>query len=210
MLVSLQNRIDAAVECNVAPDEYFSVWDELADWQLNALKTVGLLPNHKLLDFGCGALRFGLLGIDYLDDGNYYGIDAFEPYINIGHKLIKFAEINKSYKIIVSKNFKFQQLNDAFDFGIAQSVFTHMSGQECDLCMTELKKVMSKEGIFLFTFLVGEPLTRGMLYLGAQPMMRFAMKDPAFFENLASKHGISFYSVDIPHVTNQQVAIFKF
>ena len=58
MKVDLQARIDAAVENNIAPDEYFSVWDEFGDWQLDALKSIGLLPQHRLLDFGCGNGRF--------------------------------------------------------------------------------------------------------------------------------------------------------
>lgn len=38
--------------------------------------SAGLLPQHRLLDFGCGALRFGHWAIQYLDAGNYCGIDA--------------------------------------------------------------------------------------------------------------------------------------
>jgi SAM-dependent methyltransferase len=38
--------------------------------------SAGLLSRHRLLDFGCGALRFGHWAIRYLDAGNYFGIDA--------------------------------------------------------------------------------------------------------------------------------------
>jgi cyclopropane fatty-acyl-phospholipid synthase-like methyltransferase len=210
MMVDLQMRIDAAVECNVAPDEYFSIWDEFAEWQLNALKTVGLKPNHRFLDFGCGAFRLGLSAIEYLDDGNYHGIDAFEPYIDIGKKLVAAAEVTKKFTAIASKDFEFGKFGTQFDFGNAQSVFTHMSGDECDRCMAELKEVMVPGGIFFFTFLVGAPLTRGMLYLGAQTMHRFAMNDPEFFEALAARHDARFERSNIPHITGQQVALYHF
>lgn len=36
----------------------------------------GVVPQHRVLDFGCGALRFGHWLIDYLDPGNYFGVDA--------------------------------------------------------------------------------------------------------------------------------------
>ena len=36
----------------------------------------GLLPRHRLLDFGCGALRLGIWAIPYLDTGNYHGVDS--------------------------------------------------------------------------------------------------------------------------------------
>ena len=207
-MVDLQTQIDAAVACNVAPDEYFSVWDESGVWQLEALKRIGLQPRHKLLDFGCGAFRLGLLAIDYLDDENYYGIDAFAPYIEIGRKLAVAAGITKKYNAAVSRDFEFDRLGTEFDFGIAQSVFTHMSGDECERCMAALKKTMKPGGTFLFTFLIGAPVTRGMLYLGAEAMQRFAMNDPDFFAALASRHGVTFERLDIPHLTGQQVAVF--
>lgn len=210
MSVDLQTRIDAAVECNVAPDEYFSIWDEIAEWQLSALQQVGLLPQHKLLDFGCGALRFGLPAIEYLDDGNYYGIDAYPPYIEIGKKLVQAAGITKKYSVLASKDFELDKFGARFDFGNAQSVFTHMSGDECDRCMAALKQAMVPGGKFFFTYLIGAPVTRGMLYLGAQPMQRFAMNDPQFFAALAARHGATFEPVGIKHITGQQVALFNF
>lgn len=36
----------------------------------------GLRPEHRLLDFGCGALRLGILAIPYLEEGNYFGVDS--------------------------------------------------------------------------------------------------------------------------------------
>lgn len=210
MIVDLQTRIDAAIECNVAPDEYFSIWDELADWQLDSLKKVGLLPQHKLLDFGCGAFRLGLAAIDYLDDGNYFGIDAYPPYVEIGKKLVVVAGIKKKYSALASKEFEFDKFDAKFDVGNAQSVFTHMSGEECGRCMVALKRVMKPGGVFLFTYLIGAPVTRGMLYLGAQAMQRFSMNEAAFFANLGKPHGVQFESVDIPHITGQQVALFRF
>jgi SAM-dependent methyltransferase len=36
----------------------------------------GLRPEHRLLDFGCGALRVGNWVIPYLDEGNYFGVEA--------------------------------------------------------------------------------------------------------------------------------------
>jgi cyclopropane fatty-acyl-phospholipid synthase-like methyltransferase len=210
LTVDLQTRIDAAVECNVAPDEYFSVWDEVAEWQLSALQTVGLRPNHKLLDFGCGAFRLGLAAIEYLDDGNYYGIDAYQPYIEIGKKLVLAAGIKKSYAALASKDFELGKFGARFNYGNAQSVFTHLSDEECDRCMAALKGVMVPGGIFFFTYLIGAPTTRGMLYLGAQPMQRFAANDPEFFAALGSRHGASFEPVSIEHLTGQQVALFRF
>lgn len=210
MKLDLQARIDAAVENNLAPDEYFSLWDEFGDWQLDALKSIGLKPQHRLLDFGCGAMRLGLSAIEYLDDGNYYGVDALPAYIAAGHRLAAMAGIKKRYTLSVSSDFALDQFGVDFDFGNAQSVFTHLSGEECDRCMAALRRVMRPGSVFFFTFLIGAPPTQGMFYAGAKPMRRFAMNDPDFFAGLAERHGARFEPLPIPHPTGQQVARFRF
>jgi cyclopropane fatty-acyl-phospholipid synthase-like methyltransferase len=206
----LQARIDAAVEQNIAPDEYFSVWEELGAWQLDSLKSLGLAPRHRLLDVGCGALRFGLSAIEYLNDGNYYGVDAFAPYVAAGRRLAEIAGIAKHYTLLVSRDFEFERFGIEFDFGNAQSVFTHLSGDECDRCMLALRRAMKPGSVFFFTYLIGAPATQGMLYVGAQPMRRFAMTDPDFFAKLAERHSARFEPLPIVHPTGQQVAAFRF
>jgi SAM-dependent methyltransferase len=40
------------------------------------LIAAGLLPQHRLLDFGCGSLRVGIWAIPYLEFGNYFGVES--------------------------------------------------------------------------------------------------------------------------------------
>lgn len=40
------------------------------------LRDIGLRPEHRVLDFGCGAGRLGVWLIGYLAPGHYFGIDA--------------------------------------------------------------------------------------------------------------------------------------
>jgi SAM-dependent methyltransferase len=44
-----------------------------------SLVAAGLRPEHRVLDFACGALRFGQWLIPYLDQGNYCGVDSHLP-----------------------------------------------------------------------------------------------------------------------------------
>ena len=62
------------------------MWEELGEWQINSLKTLGLSSSNKLLDVGCGPLRFGTYAISYLDNGNYHGVEVWEPYIKLGKR----------------------------------------------------------------------------------------------------------------------------
>ncbi len=53
----------------------FELWDELGQLQFDFMVEHGLKPEHKLLDVGCGPLRGGIKFINYLEPGNYYGVD---------------------------------------------------------------------------------------------------------------------------------------
>jgi len=209
-MLDLQARIDAAVEENIAPDEYFSIWEEPAKWQMDALQAIGLKPHHKLLDFGCGAMRLGLQAVPFLDDGNYYGIDAFDPYIRAARKMALQSGLSKTFHLKTSRDFGFDEFGAKFDYVIAQSVFTHLSARECDECMAKMRNVVSPGATFLFTYLIGTPHTQGMLYLGMQPMRRFDNDDPQFFANLGAKHGATFEQLEMPHITGQQVAVYRY
>ena len=39
----------------------------------------GVRPEHRVLDFACGALRIGVWLIPYLNEGNYFGVDSHLP-----------------------------------------------------------------------------------------------------------------------------------
>lgn len=209
-MIDLRLLMDVAVEFNLVPDEYFSLWDDLGSWQLDALRKVGMQPHHRLLDVGCGAMRLGINAVEYLDDGNYFGIDAFPPYIDAARELAVRLSIKKKFSLLASGDFAFDQFQTSFDYANAQSVFTHLSGTECDRCMAAIRRVMKPGGIFLFTYLIGAPRTQGLLYGAVQPMRRFAMTDPEYFAKLGKRHGATFEKVGIPHPTGQHVAVFQY
>ena len=50
-------------------------WEKCRASQISILKAKGLKPEHKLLDLGCGVLVGGIASMEYLDTGNYWGLD---------------------------------------------------------------------------------------------------------------------------------------
>ena len=50
-------------------------WLKIGQMQFDYLVEHGLKPGDRMLEIGCGNLRAGRLFIDYLDAGNYYGMD---------------------------------------------------------------------------------------------------------------------------------------
>jgi cyclopropane fatty-acyl-phospholipid synthase-like methyltransferase len=50
-------------------------WDQLQNYQLQAVVQLGLQPEHSLLDIGCGPLQGGIAFIRYLQADRYVGVD---------------------------------------------------------------------------------------------------------------------------------------
>lgn len=50
-------------------------WRQKRNLQRSFLLASGLQPSHQLLDIGCGTLRGGIPLIDYLEKGNYVGLE---------------------------------------------------------------------------------------------------------------------------------------
>lgn len=207
--IPVAKLIDLCLEYGMVPDAKFHYhWDGIADWQINSLKSIGLKPSQTLLDIGCGPLRLGVHAIEYLEDGNYCGMDASPIYCKIGPEVAKEAGITKKYQILESPGFEFEKFNTKFDFAIAQSVFTHLSREQIHSCMLRLKKVMNPGGIFLFTN-IAAGTARGFLYVGGIPMIAGSHCTVDYYKEMARELGIEFTEQSVPHPT-QTTHLFKF
>lgn len=201
--LSEQQLRDAAVEEGLVPDGYFTEWDDYADWQIAALNSLDLKPHHYLLDIGCGGLRLGLWAISYLESGHYFGVDAVQNYINLGHRILTKSGIDKEYTIFTNSNFDFSLVTHKVDFAIAHSVFTHMSRPQIDRCLGNLKKAMKPGGTLLFTYTVLDR-SWGRLYCGFKPMI-IGVVDQKAISDLARKNGGEFQRLPLSHPGKQHV-----
>jgi SAM-dependent methyltransferase len=129
-------------------------WEEDGRVQLTFLQRCGLQPGHKLVDIGCGALRAGRHLVDYLDSGNYYGVDANRQLIEIGYdRELTDQQRAKLPASNLRANDRFDTDFDVtFDMAIAQSLFTHVSLNHMRLCLYRLAKVMAPGGTFFASY----------------------------------------------------------
>lgn len=130
------------------------LWDEMGKLQFNYLLKNGLKPEHRFLDFGCGALRGGLHYIGYLNAGNYEGIDISEDILREGKKFLKEANLegkNPVLHLVNDLSFRCVE-GKKFDYIIAQSVLSHMPLKEIETSFVNIKKVMKPETIYFATF----------------------------------------------------------
>jgi SAM-dependent methyltransferase len=78
----------------------------------------GLRPEHRLLDFGCGALRFGNWVIPYLDAGNYFGVEAHLPSLEaaVTYEIPLHALEQRRPRLLWNEDFAFSHFGTTFDF----------------------------------------------------------------------------------------------
>lgn len=138
----------------VGPREYVGgLWEAMGQLQFNFLVEQGLKPSHRFLDIGCGCLRGGRLFIDYLDAGNYFGMDK-EPLLlqagrdELGDELLT----QKAPLLQQSDQFEFRCFESPVDVALAQSLFTHLPESQILLCLSRLRDVITSDGVLFATF----------------------------------------------------------
>jgi SAM-dependent methyltransferase len=129
------------------------LWDEIGRLQFEFLKKRGLLPEHTLLDVGCGSLRGGVHFVQYLHDERYCGLDINASLIEAGKvELAAGRLLDKRPQLLVNDGFEFSRFAIQFDFALAISVFTHLFMNHISRCLVEIRKVLKPNGKFYATF----------------------------------------------------------
>jgi SAM-dependent methyltransferase len=118
-----------------------------------SLKTMGLVPEHTLVDIGCGCLRNGLWLIPYLDAGNYFGVEPNQTMLQEGIDTFIPPEQMRDKKPTFSNNDQFAfPFERRFDFALARSIFTHTSRGQMTDCLRNLAGVMNPGGRFALSY----------------------------------------------------------
>lgn len=132
------------------------LWEELGLFQLGRLVELGLKPEHRLLDIGCGCLRGGVHFVRLLNPGNYYGHDLHPELITAGleEELAPLGLDAPRENFSCNPDFDFSAFPAAFDFALAQSLFSHLPFNDIRLCLERLAPRMRAGGRFYATFFV--------------------------------------------------------
>lgn len=132
------------------------MWDELGALQKRFLLEQGLQPHHRFIDMGCGSLRAGVPLTDYLDANRYYGVDISQDLLDAGYEreIIPAgldAKLPRSH-LAADADFDATGFGVRFDYGIAQSVFSHMPVSRLTDCLKALLPVYVEGGRFYVTY----------------------------------------------------------
>ena len=147
----------ADIQERVAAGEHREVvggaWDEIGRLQIELLRAHGLEPHHRVLDVGCGSLRGGVHLVRFLDPGHYFGTDLNQSLLDAGYDVELRGE-GLTHRLprenlVCDGSFDFTRLPGAFDFALAQSLFTHLPGELVRRCLERLPAAL-RPGASLF------------------------------------------------------------
>ncbi len=135
-------------------------YDVMAATQFSLLCHLGLRETHRVLDFGCGSLRAGRLLIPYLLPGNYHGLEPNHWLIEDGiEKHLGRDQVRiKAPRFHHGSDFQIDGLGCAFDFIVAQSIFSHTGADLVCKALSSFARNMAPDGLIVATFIHPEQL----------------------------------------------------
>ena len=122
--------------------------------QLVALLQEGLLPESRVVEFGCGCLRVAWWLIRFLERGNYHGIEPARSRVDYGLRyLFSPAEhADKRPRFDYNAAFDTSVFNTRFNYFIARSIWTHASKPQLAASLDSFVRDAADSATFLASY----------------------------------------------------------
>jgi SAM-dependent methyltransferase len=161
------------------------LWKMKRDFQIRFLKSIGMAPEHYVLDLGCGVLRGGLPIIDYLNKGHYCGIEARKTALDEGVRALHEAGLqSKVPTLLVIDDLSRATLNQKFEFIWAFSVLIHMEDKILDPCLDFVSRHLGRNGRMFANVKIGSEKERRWQEF---PLVS---RSREFYTSAAERHGL--------------------
>lgn len=151
------SRIEQLVQTDRHRNAVGGMWGEMGELQLAALKSLGLQPEHSVLDVGCGSLRLGRKLVRYLDPGQYFGTDLNEALLDAGYDRELDAYLQGR---LPRENLKQHDVTQpmpfdrGFDYLVAFSLFTHLTAAQSQAALQSIAGCMHEGSCLMATYFV--------------------------------------------------------
>lgn len=194
-----------------SPKDFVNSGVEFAEY----LKKIAVLKQYEaILDIGCGPGSTALPLTGYMDkNGKYVGIDIYNRIINWCLKNItpRFPNFEFYYanvynpiynkKGVSAKLYQLPFANDAFDVVLLKSVFTHMRPEDVKNYLSEIFRVLKKEGRCLATFFILNDEQKKLKEAGANTLeFSFGNDDWRYLYEKSPETGIAYRENFITHM----------
>jgi SAM-dependent methyltransferase len=123
-----------------------------------ALKAVGMTPDDRLLDIGCGSMRLGHLAVPFLRQGHYWGTDASLDLMRHG-RAVELADPDRlpASHLVQDADFAFPGIPDNITIAIAWGVFTHLPATMLPKALANLRSRLPRLHAALITVFLAPP-----------------------------------------------------
>ena len=143
------------------------------------LMDMGMKPEHRLLDIGCGVGRASRVFVPYLQPGNYTGIDISKKALRYAVELAQtegWANREPTFRLNSDAD-----LDQEFDFAWAHSVFTHLPDWQIEKMIHNVAKIVRYKFAFTYKF-ANQPQRSGL------KQFQYSV---SFFKSVAESVGFS-------------------
>ncbi|HWG46049.1 MAG TPA: methyltransferase domain-containing protein [Gemmataceae bacterium] len=177
-------------------------YDRLSAVKRQLLVDLGLTPEAKILDVGCGTGQLTAALHDFLSDrGHYCGTDISPEAVAFCRS--RFRRPNFSF--LTSDMTALPLHNISFDFIVFFSVFTHTYPQETALLLCEAHRLLAEGGV-IFADLFADPLVDR--HAGDRTAV---MVNPDYLQSLLDGNGLHAELVEVqPGPQSGQRLFYKF
>jgi cyclopropane fatty-acyl-phospholipid synthase-like methyltransferase len=113
---------------------------------------LGLKPEHKFLDLGCGCLRGTAKLLAYLNRGNFHGADVSRGLLDMAEERLKKLKIRRTPHLWEMVDFNLEKLiNEKFDFVMSISLLTHILPHDLDKLFIGVRDILKPDGVWYFS-----------------------------------------------------------
>jgi SAM-dependent methyltransferase len=129
-------------------DADFGAWQF---WWL--LRHVGLRPDDRVLDLGCGTGRLTTHLVPFLNHGHYSGLDISEEALDIARARVP-DEVRRDRAPTLTRNddLRLEEVDGEVDIVWANSLLTHLPKRDVVELLAHLADVLADEGQAFLTF----------------------------------------------------------
>jgi len=146
---------------------------------------MGLRPDHRLLDLGCGTLRGGIPLIGFLDSGRYVGVEVRSDVLAEGRReLVECDLAGKEPKLVYCNRLSTLDLGQKFDVVWAFQVLIHIGDAALDDAVAAVARHLDDGGVFYATVNVGTATD------GSWQGFPIVHREVAYYQAVFRRHGL--------------------